>query len=534
MKFGPVPVAQAAGLILAHSVQAGSVRLKKGSILADADIAALTAAGIADVTVAEPGADDVPEDRAAQVLGQALQGAHISLTPPVAGRVNLVAETDGVLSLTPAVISAINAVDEALTLATLPPWARVRKGMLLATVKIIPYCVSRASLDAAVAAVAPDALRLLPFKPMTYDLILTRTPAIKDSLLTKGSNAVQVRAAALGWGMQSCQTVDHTQQAVAEALSACNAHITLILGASATSDRKDVIPAALAAAGGDVLRFGMPVDPGNLLVLGCMGDRTVVGLPGCARSPALNGTDWVLERLAAGVPIRSADIAQMGVGGLLKEIPDRIQPRALRTGTKKRVAAVLLAAGASRRMSGGNKLLRGIDGVTLLRRSAQTLLGAEVEDVIVVIPPDGAAHRQALEGLDLSIIEAADAGLGMSASLRAGIAALPGDASAVLVSLADMPDLTADIVNCVIRAHDPSRDRLIVCPVDGTGRRGHPVLFDRRYLEALQALSGDRGARDVLRAVPDAICEVRLDAAVTRDLDTPQDWQDWEQATGRA
>jgi len=71
----------------------------------------------------------------------------------------------------------------------------------------------------------------------------------------------------------------------------------------------------------------MPVDPGNLLVLGRIGDRPVIGLPGCARSPALNGADWVLERVACGVPVTSADIAAMGVGGLLKEIPTRPQPR---------------------------------------------------------------------------------------------------------------------------------------------------------------------------------------------------------------
>ena len=86
-------------------------------------------------------------------------------------------------------------------------------------------------------------------------------------------------------------------------------------------------PSALRAAGGEVTRFGMPVDPGNLLFLGQLGARAVIGLPGCARSPALNGADWVLSRLVCGIPVTSADIAAMGVGGLLKEIPTRPQPR---------------------------------------------------------------------------------------------------------------------------------------------------------------------------------------------------------------
>ena len=529
MKFGRVPCAEAGGLILAHSVQAGAARLQKGSVLSDADIGALLAAGIAEVTVAALEADDIHEDRAAQLVARSLQGWHTSLTEPVAGRVNLVAAVDGLLSVKPDAITAVNGVDEAITLATIPPFARVRKGALLATIKIIPYGVSRQSVEAAVAAAGTGALNILPFKAKTFDLILTRTPGFKASLLAKGERAVRTRAASLGWVMQSCVTVDHNRKAVADALTASGADIVLILGASATSDRQDVIPAGLVAAGGEVLRFGMPVDPGNLLVLGLRAGQMVVGLPGCARAPAQNGTDWVLERLGAEVPVTDRDFAKMGLGGLLKEMPGRIQPRALREAAKGRVSAVLLAAGASRRMGTENKLLRRIGGVPLLRRSAQTLLASDIDECVVVIPPEGAEHRQALDGLRVTITEATDAGLGMSASLRAGIAALRGPVSAVLVALADMPDLTPDILNSVIKAHDPSAGRLIICPVDDSGQRGHPVLFDRRFLENLQDMSGDRGARDVLCAVPEAIYEIRLDAAVTRDLDTPQDWADWEQ-----
>jgi molybdenum cofactor cytidylyltransferase len=103
--------------------------------------------------------------------------------------------------------------------------------------------------------------------------------------------------------------------------------LIMVLTGSATSDPLDVAPAAVRAAGGKVLRFGMPVDPGNLLFLGELSGRPVLGLPGCARSPALNGADWVLERLVCGIDVSSADIAAMGVGGLLKEIPTRPRPR---------------------------------------------------------------------------------------------------------------------------------------------------------------------------------------------------------------
>ena len=121
--------------------------------------------------------------------------------------------------------------------------------------------------------------------------------------------------------------VAHEVEALRRAVEAAQGELVLILTASATSDAHDVGPAAVTRAGGELIRFGMPVDPGNLLFLAGLGGRPVIGLPGCARSPALNGADWVMERVICGVPVTDADIAAMGVGGLLKEIPQRGRPR---------------------------------------------------------------------------------------------------------------------------------------------------------------------------------------------------------------
>jgi len=133
---------------------------------------------------------------------------------------------------------------------------------------------------------------------------------------------------ALGVQMSDLRVVPHEVEALAAALRALEGDLALILTGSATSDSADVAPEAVRAAGGHVDRFGMPVDPGNLLFLGRQGARPVIGLPGCARSPALNGADWVLSRVACGIEVTAQDIAAMGVGGLLKEIPSRPQPRA--------------------------------------------------------------------------------------------------------------------------------------------------------------------------------------------------------------
>ena len=151
-----------------------------------------------------------------------------------------------------------------------------------------------------------------------------------------GADAVMARLDRLGI---PCAVVEvpHEAGALAGALAASDAPLRLVLTASATSDAADVGPSALLSAGGRLERVGMPVDPGNLLFLGTLGGATVIGLPGCARSPALNGADWVLERVACGVPVTSADIAGMGVGGLLGEIPTR--PAATRAAPAVRASA---------------------------------------------------------------------------------------------------------------------------------------------------------------------------------------------------
>ena len=326
MKFGSVPVEHALGCILAHSLTLPDGPLKKGTVLGQQDLGRLRSAEIDDIVVAELGPDDLSETEAAQRLAQRLVSIGLVQNGVTAGRVNIIAEAPGILRVDAGAVAAMNAVDEGITLATLPDYARVAADQLVATVKIIPYGVSLSLLERAVSALGAKPIRHYPFNGGSARLILTKTPGFKPSLLAKGETVVRNRVEALGYELHDVAVVGHNVGELADALETA-ADLTLILGASATSDRYDVAPSAVCAAGGTITRFGMPVDPGNLLFLGQLGGKPVVGLPGCARSPALNGADWVLERLAAGIDVTDADIAAMGVGGLLKEMPDRPHPR---------------------------------------------------------------------------------------------------------------------------------------------------------------------------------------------------------------
>jgi molybdenum cofactor cytidylyltransferase len=240
--------------------------------------------------------------------------------------VNLKATGPGIVEMDVAAIHRLNRIHPAITLATLPPMARVAKGTLVGTVKIIAYAVPDVDLAQACQA-AFAAIRIRPVQRQTASLLMTEVAGQDAKLATKGQRVIEARLRALGMTLSETLVTPHDTAAMAAALAAMTGDLLLILTGSATSDLHDTAPQALRHAGGTVARFGMPVDPGNLLFLGALTGRPVIGLPGCARSPALNGADWVLERIACGLDVTDDDIAQMGVGGLLKEISIRPQLR---------------------------------------------------------------------------------------------------------------------------------------------------------------------------------------------------------------
>ncbi|MGY6633422.1 MAG: molybdopterin-binding protein [Alkalilacustris sp.] len=330
MRFGPVPLSEAEGAILAHSLHTGGIRLRKGQRLGPEALARLRAAGLAEIVVARPDPGDVAEDAAAAALSAALvpdeDAAALSRAAPFTGRANLHATVAGLAIIDRAAVDAVNAVDPAITLATLPAFARVAAGVLVATAKIIPYAVPGDALAAACAR-AHGAVRVAPFVRRDAGLVLTRVADQPARLNAKGAAAVEARLSGLGMRLAGVEEVDHDIAPLAAALGRAVGEVVLVLTASATADVGDTAPAAVLAAGGSITRFGMPVDPGNLLFLGRIGSRPVIGLPGSARSPVPHGADWVLERVACGLEPGAADIAAMGVGGLLKEIPSRPEPR---------------------------------------------------------------------------------------------------------------------------------------------------------------------------------------------------------------
>jgi molybdenum cofactor cytidylyltransferase len=538
MIFGPTPIEEARGAILAHTVRLPSRVLKKGTVLDEEALAALREAGRRDVIAARLEAGDVPEDEAAERIAQALMAPLLVRSRAATGRVNLLAESAGLFTVDAGLIDRINAVDESVTVATLPSHAVVAPKEMLATIKVIPFAVPGRVLQVIEAlargrAGGPGAFALHPFKPLSVGLVLTELPGLKESVMEGAVEATEARIRGLMGTLLPVERVRHEEAPTADALGRlrrAGANLLLIAGASAVVDRRDVGPAAILRAGGVVEHFGMPVDPGNLICLGRIGEVPALVLPGCARSPKLNGFDWVLQRIFAGLRVTARDVMGMGVGGLLKEIEQRPLPRAEAPRAAppshaprraRSVCALVLAAGRSRRMAPLNKLLvADARGVPMIARVVDNVLASRSHPVIVVTGHERERIEEALAGRAVLFAHAEDYAEGLSASLKAGLAAVPAEAEGVLICLGDMPLVTAPMLDRVLAAFDPEEGRAIVQPTY-RGKQGNPMLWAREFLPAMLAISGDIGARHLAAKHAERRVEVEMpDDAVLRDFDT--------------
>jgi molybdenum cofactor cytidylyltransferase len=342
VKFGPVPLADAAGKILGHNIAGadGHRLLRKGKPLTPADLAALAGIGRQSVYVAELEPGDVDENNAARRVARAIAGPGLRLPGAASGRANALAATLGILRVDAARLDALNNL-EGLTVATLAAHSPVRPNQIVATVKVIPFALPEAVVSAAEgigAAVdfgsrGEPLLRVDALPARSVSLIFSGSPALRDRLTADFAPLIE-RLENLGAQVVSLDFVsleDETGEALLartlEARRAAGSQMVVLAGETAIMDRHDLVPRAVERAGGRVEALGAPVDPGNLLMVAYLGDVPVVGAPGCARSRKVNIVDWVLPRLLAGDHLTRADLTALGHGGLLEEAPERPMPR---------------------------------------------------------------------------------------------------------------------------------------------------------------------------------------------------------------
>jgi len=532
VKFGDLPVDEAAGAILAHSLKVGKQTFRKGRPLTEEDISALRDADYISVTAVLLQDTDLHENEAAQRLATAIAGENLTLSPTATGRCNLVAQHNGLAVLSAETIDALNLTNEVIAISTVPHFYQVAKGDVVATVKIITFGVAQSIIEEceSIARTSGLPVSLAPFKSKKIGLLQTKLPILKESLLQKATQTTNGRIEALGSELVCTVESSHEVADIAKSLTtmkAADCDIALVLGASAIADRGDVIPAAIEKNGGTVEHFGLPVDPGNLMLLGSIENMRVLGLPGSARSSRLHGFDWVLQRLVADIEVTGEDLMRLGVGGLLKDIPTRPLPRTAAVipednlEIRKSIVAIILGAGQSRRMGKTNKLLAEIDGKPMIMYAIEAAQNSKADKILVVTGHQREVLEEALSDFDLEFVHNPDYAEGLSTSLSAAMQILDEDTDAAVVCLGDMPNINSNHIDALIDAYDPNLGKQICVPTFN-GKRGNPVLWDQRFFSIMRDVSGDVGARHLIGEHQDVLFEVAIeDDAVLTDLDTP-------------
>jgi len=308
--------------------------------------------------------------------------------------------------------------------------------------------------------------------------------------------------------------------------------VLLINGATAITDRSDYIPKAILSVGGEIIQYGLAVDLGNLLLIGKIGSTTIIGMPGCARSPKLNGFDWVLQLLMANIPIDKEELADMGDRGLLMEIASRPLPRALAKSVnrrEKKIMGVILAAGNSTRMGKDNKLLMKIGDASLVRNTSVEMLKSDLDSCSIVLGYQSDKVAEVIKYLNINLILNPLWDEGQASSLKAALNTLDDTYSDILIMLGDLPGVKSMHINRIIEELLLINNRKSKITIPSfNGEKGNPVIWGRSFFPDLSNLEGDVGGRALFSQHPAAINLLDMnDPTVVLDTDTPEDFENF-------
>ncbi len=520
MYFGEVLIEKSIGNILGHTLNVNGKKLSKGRKISKEDVKILKEFGYRSIICAKSDKNDIHEDVIAKKVGNLFINETVISEDPHTGRTNLLASKSGLLEINEEAIEKFNSTSEEVTIATLKNYSKVKKGEMIATIKIIPFFVSTKVLNKIKNSILKKSLYIHSFENKKVGLILTHVGKQNIKLNNISINRIEERLKKFNSSLTEIVTCEHNSETISnyiKVLKNKKINIILILGASAIVDIKDKIPEAIISSNGKIIRFGMPVDPGNLLLIGKIKNISVIGLPGCARSPSLNGFDWVLERVIANVTISNKDIYQMGVGGLLKTINKN-----KKSYKKYNIANIILAAGQSKRMKKVNKLLININSKNMIQNIIDTATKSNARDNIIVLGHEKEQIEKFVKK-NITIVANNEYKNGLSTSLKKGISALPEDCDAAVIILGDMPKISFNLINSLIKNFDPKNNINIVIP-SHKGKRGNPILIGRKFFPDILKLKGDMGAKNIINNNINDIYDIpQRTSSSLIDIDTKED-----------
>ena len=330
MFFGEVNTKLSLNGILSSSIKVTKnkniIKISKGTIIDSNVVDLLLMNNIEKITCAILDEDEVDENTAVYEISKKIinsENSYIKIQDTKRGRCNLISNIDGLISFLPDQLFAINSITNDIGVSSLKAFSRVKKNQIVASIKAIPFGIKEKKLQNIINA-AKNCFKILPFQKKNIHLIQTTNQNISTKILKKTVEVTKDRLSSCGINQIVEKKCFHEKQSISLQLNKSineNADIILIFGISAICDINDVIPQAIKEINGKILRLGMPVEPGNLMLLAeikfSKKNISIIGMPACARSKKENGVDWVLWRKLCDLKISSDDINHMGNGGLL-------------------------------------------------------------------------------------------------------------------------------------------------------------------------------------------------------------------------
>ena len=534
MKIQSLRPLESIGLVLAQTYNLTSKTISKGTFVTNEIVDYFKMGNVQTILCAVPEEGDIHEDEAAEAISNAIDKNQTYAEKASTGRVNFKSQSLCLVRYERHLIREVNLVDESIAFSIVEHNQLIAKNDLIATLKIIPFFTKKKYLDQVIKILAKNELfKIHSLKKKEVTLIQTCFEWQKRSIFKATSNVTRGRLEALGCPLKKETLIPHDHKSLCSEIRSSidsGAQVLLISGASAITDRSDHIPKAILSVGGEIIQYGLAVDPGNLLLIGKIGDTNIIGMPGCARSPKLNGFDWVLQLLMANIPINKEELADMGAGGLLMEIASRPLPRALAKSAKKRekkIMGIILAAGNSSRMGKDNKLLRNIGGASLVRNTAIEMLKSDIDSCSIVLGYQSDKVAAVIKDLNINLILNPFWEKGQASSLKAALNTLDSSYSDILVMLGDLPGVKSKHINKIIEEHLLANNRKSKITIPSfNGKKGNPVIWGKSFFPDLSNLEGDVGGRTLFDQHPAAInLLVMEDEAVITDTDTPEDFE---------
>ena len=536
MKLLGLDPQESLGSVIAQTYHLPGKTISKGTVVTSEIVDYFKEGDVQNILCAVPDNGDIHEDEAANIISNAIDRSHIYTESASTGRVNFKSRSLCLVRYKRSLIKEVNLVDESIAFSIVEHNQLLAKNDLIATLKIIPFFTKKKYVDQVISILANNELfKTHSLKKKEVSLIQTSFAWQKKSMFKATSTVTKNRLEALDCSLNEEKLIHHDYNMLrSEIRSSIESGIDILLisGASAIIDRSDYIPKAILSEGGEIIQYGLAVDPGNLLLVGKIGKTAIIGMPGCARSPKLNGFDWVLQLLMADIPVNKEELAEMGAGGLLMEIASRPLPRALAKSVNKRekkIMGVILAAGNSTRMGKDNKLLKNIDGSPLIRNIALEITKSDLDSCSIVLGYQSDKVADVIKDLNINLILNPLWKEGQASSLKAALNSLTSSYSDLLIMLGDLPGIKSGHINRIIEEHLSSENRRSKITIPSfKGEKGNPVIWGKSFFHDLSNLEGDVGGRVLFDQHPAAINLIEMDdPGVVTDTDTPGDFDDF-------